>query len=145
MAYIHHEKIHRINCLSGDLNALYHQAALKLGLSDSAMFVLYMLHYKGDGCLLYDICQESGISKQTINSALRKLEADGILYLENDKGRTKRVCLTDQGKEYVAQTGARLFEAECRSFNDWTEDEIDLYLSLMEKYNRSFGAQVDKM
>jgi len=141
----HRAKIHRINCLSSDLNALYHQAALKLGISDSAMFVLYMLHYKGDGCPIYDICQESGISKQTINSTLRKLEADGILYLENDKGRTKRVCLTDKGKEYVAQTGARLFEAECRSFDDWTEDEIDMYLKFMEKYNRSFGAQIGKM
>ena len=141
----HHAKIHRINCLSGDLNALYHQAALKLGISDSAMFVLYMLHYKGDGCLLYDICQESGISKQTINSTLRKLEADGVLYLENDKGRTKCVCLTDTGKEYVSQTGARLFDAECRTFDDWTEDEIDQYLNLMEKYNRSFGSQIEKM
>lgn len=141
----HHAKIHRINCLCSDLNTLYHQAALKLGISDSALIVLYMLHYKGDGCLLYDICRESGISKQTINSTLRKLEADGILYLQNDKGRTKRVRLTEKGKEYVAQTGARLFEAECRSFDDWTEDEIDLYLKLMEKYNRSFDAQIEKM
>ena len=140
-----YDQIHRINCLTSDLNALYHQAALRLGLSDSAMLVLYMLHYKGDGCRLYDICRESGASKQTINSALRRLEAEEVLYLENDKGHTKRVRLTEKGKERVADTGARLFEAECRSFDDWTQSEIDLYLKLMEKYNRSFGAQLEQL
>ena len=119
------DQIRRVNCLTNDLNALYHQAALKLGVSDSALFVLYMIYDKGDNCLLYDICKESGISKQTINSALRKLESDGVLYLEQDKGRAKRVRLTEKGRRYVAQTGACLFDAECNAFNDWRDDEIE--------------------
>ncbi|MBR2311509.1 MAG: MarR family transcriptional regulator [Oscillospiraceae bacterium] len=139
------DKIHRVNCLTNDLDAIYHQAALKLGISDSAMFVLYMIHDKGDNCLLYDICRDSGISKQTINSAVRKLETDGILYLEQDKGRTKRVCLTQKGKHYMDRTVVRLFEAECNAFRDWTADEIDLYLRLLEKYNDSFRVQIEKM
>lgn len=139
------DMIHRVNSLTNDLNALYHQAALKFGISDSAMFVLYMIHDKGDPCLLYDICKESGVSKQTINSAIRKLESEGILYLEQDKGNTKRVCLTEKGKVHVARTGARLFEAECKAFSDWTDEEVSLYLMLMEKYNASFGAQVEML
>lgn len=139
------DKIHRVNCLTNDLNALYHQAALKFGISDSALFVLYMIHDKGDNCLLYDICNESGMSKQTINSALRKLESDGILYLEQDKGRAKRVCLTEKGKTYVLQTGARLFDAECYAFDNWTDAEINMYLHLMEKYNTSFSVQIEKL
>lgn len=141
----HHEKFHRINCLTGDLNALYHQAALKLSLSDSAMVVLYMLLYKGDGCLLHEVCSESGVSKQTINSALRKLEADGILYLENDRGRAKRLRLTEKGRDYLNRTVGRLFEAECSALDAWTEEEVDLYLMLLEKYNRSFGMQIEKL
>lgn len=139
------DKIHRVNCLTNDLNALYHQAALKFGISDSALFVLYMIHNKGDNCLLYDICNESGMSKQTINSALRKLESDGILYLEQDIGRAKRVCLTEKGKTYVLQTGARLFNAECHAFDDWTDEEVEQYLKLIEKYNTSFGVQIEKL
>lgn len=139
------DKIQRVNCLTNDLNALYHQAALKFGVSDSVLFVLYMIYCKGDNCLLYDICKEGGISKQTINSAIRNLETEGILYLEQDKGRTKRICLTDKGKAYVQETGARLFETECNTFSDWTDEEIDMYLKLMEKYNTSFGTQIEKL
>ena len=137
------EQIQRVNCLTNDLNGLYHQAALNLGLSDSSLFVLYMLYNKGDNCLLNDICKESGISKQTINSALRKLESDGILYLEQDKGKTKRVRLTEKGKNYILQTGARLLEAECHAFDDWSDTEVEQYLNLMEKYNASFRVQID--
>lgn len=145
MKNCHHERIHMINCLYADQNALYHQAALKLGLSDSAMLVLYMLYYKGDGCPLYDICREGGISKQTINSALRKLETEDILFLESDGGRAKRVRLTGKGKQYVMKTGARLYKAECAAFDDWNEEEMEMYMRLMQKYNESFSAQIEKM
>lgn len=145
MKRVYHDRVHRVNCLSNDMEALYHQAARKLGVSDSVLCVLYVIHEKGDHCMLYDICNESGISKQTINSAIRKLESDEILYLEQDKGKTKRVCLTEKGKVYVTQTAARLVEAECNAFSDWTEEEVNLYLRLIEKYNASFRVEIEKM
>lgn len=141
----YYDKVHKVNCLSNDLDGIYHQAALKLGLSDSVMFVLYMIYDKGDNCLLYEICNASGISKQTINSAIRKLEKDEILYLEQYKGKAKRVCLTEKGKIYITQTVAKLFEAECNAFSNWTDDELCLYLNLMEKYNVSLRAQIEQM
>lgn len=140
-----HEKIHKVNCLSNDLEAVYHQAALKFGMSDSVMFILYMIYYKGDHCLLYDICKETGISKQTINSAIRKLEADEILYLEQYKGKAKQVCLTEKGKEYINRTVARLYKAECDVLDAWTEEEFVMYLKLMEKYKTSLSAQLEKL
>lgn len=140
-----HEKIHRVNFLSNELDAIYHQAAKKLRLSDSALLVLYMLYERGGTSPLLDICAESGISKQTINSALRKLEQEGILYLKSDGKKTKRVCLTEKGNAYVDQTAARLFQAECDAFHDWTDEEIKQYLELMEKYNDSLRKQVEKI
>ena len=38
------EKLHRINYLIAETDALYHQASLKLGISDSAMRVLYTVY-----------------------------------------------------------------------------------------------------
>ena len=35
-----HDKIYQINCLTEEVDSLYHQAALKLGGSDSVMWVL---------------------------------------------------------------------------------------------------------
>lgn len=140
-----YDKVRRINGLASDTDELYHRAALKLGVSDSVMFVLYVLNDCGDGCLLYDICRQTGISKQTINSAIRKLEAEQLIFLEQDKGKTKRVCLTEKGRAYMSETAGRLFEAECRVFESWDDDEFEQYLRLMEKYNRSFRAEIEKL
>lgn len=140
-----HERIYRINCLTEDIDSLYHQAALKLGVSDSVLFILYMIYINGEKCLLYDIYKLSGISKQTINSAIRKLEKEEIVYLEKYNGKTKMVCLTEKGKSYANQTAAKLLEAEYNAFRDWSEEEIDVYLRLIEKHNTSLRKQIKNL
>lgn len=140
-----YEKIFRINCLTEDIDSLYHQVALKFRMSDSILFVLYMVYINGEQCLLYDIYKSYGISKQTINSAIRKLENNDIVYLEKHNGKAKKVCLTDKGKSYIKQNAARLFEAECNAFEDWSEKEINLYLSLIEKHNASLRKQIQNL
>lgn len=145
MANKYHDNVSRINLLTAELEAIYHRVAWKLGVSDSSMRVLYVIHEKEGDCLLADICRESGISKQTINSALRKLESEEILYLKQHKGNAKRVCLTERGKTYVAKTAALLFAAECNAFEDWTDEEVEEYLRLMEKYNLSLRRQIKKI
>ncbi len=138
-------RIHRINYLNAELNALYHQASLKLGLTDSASIVLYTIYDNGEDCLLSDIYKQSGVSKQTVNSAIRYLEKKHIIYLEQHSGRAKKVVLTDAGKEYVQKTVARLFDAEAAAFSSWTEEEISAHIGFMEKYIHSFQEQVEKL
>jgi transcriptional regulator, MarR family len=138
-------KIHRINYLNAELNALYHHASLKLGLTDSAAMVLYTIYDNGENCLLSDIYKQSGVSKQTVNSAIRKLEKERIIYLEQHSGRTKKVVLTDTGKEYVQKTVARLFDAEAAAFASWTEEEINAHIGFMEKYIDSFREQIEEL
>ena len=139
------DKMRRINYLTNDMEALYHQAAVKLKISDSSLLILYMLHEQGDKCLLSDIYKLTGISKQTINSALRKLEAEEILYLQQYDKRAKQICLTTKGKDYMLQTAAKLYEAECKALQYWAEEEVDLYLQLMEKYNTTLRQQIEMM
>lgn len=55
MSEIIQDKVNQINCLNEEIDSLYHQAALKLGVSDCVLFVLYMLHTNDGKCLLYDI------------------------------------------------------------------------------------------
>ena len=137
--------MYRLNCMTADLDSLYHQAALKLGMSDSVLFLLYLVYAKGGRCPLSEIRRATNISKQTLNSAIRKLEKDGTLYLEPHGGRTKDVCLTEAGKHYADSTIARLFCAEFHAFHTWTPEEVEQYLNLMEKYNRDFRTQIEKM
>ncbi len=137
--------IHRINYLNAELDALYHHASLKLGLTDSASIVLYTIYDNGENCLLSDIYKQSGVSKQTVNSAIRNLEKKHIIYLEQHSGRAKKVVLTETGKEYVQKTTARLFDAETAAFSSWTEEEINAHIGYMEKYIDSFRKQIEKL
>ena len=71
------EYIHKINYLTFETDSVYHQASLRLGVSDCVSMILYTLYDLGEECLLSDLYKKSGTSKQTVNSALRKLEAEG--------------------------------------------------------------------
>lgn len=139
------EYIHKINYLTSETEAAYHQASLRLGISDSISIILYTVYDLGEGCLLSELYKKSGVSKQTVSSALRKLEQEEILYLTQDKGRAKRVALTPKGREFVKTTAGRLFEAEGRAYDSWTTEEINTYLRLMEKYVACLRAEVEKI
>lgn len=139
------DKVHRVNCMTNEMDALYHRAARRLGVPDSVLIVLYMLYEKGDGCRLYDVVNESGLSKQTVNSAVRMLEHEGSVYLEPDAGKTKRIRLTQTGRVRMAQTAQCLFEAERRVFGAWSEEEFETYLRLMKKYNDAFRGEVERL
>lgn len=139
------EKLKRFNYLSGEIDAVYHEAALKFGLSDSAMLVLYAICNNGESCLLSDIIHLSGASKQTINSALRKLEAEGIVCLEAVNGKKKKVCLTKKGRELTDHTVIRLLDIENGIFDSWSLEEQEMYLTLTQRYLTAFKEKVKEV
>lgn len=138
-------QMERLNLLLTEIDEAYHEAALKLGLSDSAMLILYTVCSRDGGCPLSDITHTSGVSKQTINSALRKLEAEEIVRLETIAGRRKRVCLTEQGKQLTEQTVFRLIQAENEILGSWTDEEQKLYMELTQRYLVSFKEKIKEM
>lgn len=139
------EEVKRFNYLNNEIEAAYHEAARRLHLSDSALLILYTICNQGDDCPLNDIYRLSGISKQTINSALRKLEAEEILYLEMYDGKKKKSCLTDKGKELVQNTAVRIIDIENNIFASWPKAEQDLYLELTQKYLDAFREKIKKL
>ena len=124
----------RFNYLISEIDSVYHEAALKLGLSDSAMSILYAICDNGEGCLLQEICFYTGISKQTINSALRKLEKEGIVYLELLNAKSKKVYLTNKGKKLAEKTAFRVLQMEDEIFASWKKEDVEKYLELTESY-----------
>lgn len=139
---INAEKIHRINYLVAETDALYHQAAQKLGMADSNLRALYALHDCGGACPLTELCRRSGCTKQTVNSALRCLEKGGIISLTPYRGRSKLVQLTEKGKDYAGRTVARLFAAEVAAFSNWSEPEMDAHIQYLTRYLEDFRAQL---
>lgn len=138
-------EVKRFNYLLSEINAAYHTAAVKLGLSDTGMTILYTICNYGDKCLLNDIIHLSGISKQTVNSALRKLEGEGIVYLEKSRGRRENVCLSEKGKAFVKNTVFHVIQIENEIYDSWSEEELRVYMELEERYLHTFTEKVEEL
>lgn len=128
------KELKRYNFLFGETGAAYHEMYLKLGMSDSAISILYAVLENGESRPLQEICRCTGLSKQTINSAIRKLETDGILYLEISGPRNKTVCLTKKGKNLAEKTAGKVIAAENEIFASWPQEDVEKYLELTENY-----------
>lgn len=124
--------------LSAEITSLYHEAAVKIGVSDTVLDILYVLCEQEGQCLQSDIFRLTGISRQTINSAIRKLERDGLAYLKQGEGRNTLVCLTEKGRDFSAQKVRPLFQIENKIWSEWTVDEQERYLLFTQKYRDSF-------
>ncbi len=128
----------RINYITNEIDAAYHEAALRLGLSDSALMILYALCNAGGSCGLRSIAQMSGLSKQTINSALRHLEEQQIVTLRPLDEKKKFVCLTETGKILAENTAMRLIAIENEILDEWDEEERRQYAELQRRYLTAF-------
>lgn len=139
------QKWRRFNYITNEINALFHEAALKMKMSDSEMLILYTICNEGNGCLLSEVYKTSGISKQTINSAVRKLEKEEIVYLKNVDGRSKKIFLTEKGQREMQGKVLRIIELENTIFGSWTEEEQELYVELTQRFESSFREKLKKL
>lgn len=133
--------LNRFNYLFGETKAVYHELSQKLGLSDSATKILYTLCDNGSSCLLQEVCLRSGLSKQTANSALHKLEEAGLVCRESAGPRAKRLCLTAAGQELADRTVARIIQMENEVFAGWSPQEVETYLALTERFLQDLKAR----
>ena len=135
----------RFNHLVGEINAVYHEMALKQGLSDSASRILYTICDEGESCPLQDICRLSGLSKQTVNSALRKMEQEDIVYLKAAGLKNKTVCLTENGKQLVDRTSRRVLQIENEIFASWPQEDVRKYLELTELFLHNMKERAESL
>ncbi len=134
MESINQSETRRYNRLISEIDEVYHEVAIRQGFSDSAMAILYALSDNDGQCRLPELIKSSGVNKQTINSALRKLEKDEIIYLEPAGGKSKRVCLTEKGFSTVHETVELVLNVEKKIYSSWSQEEWKLYLQLTERY-----------
>ena len=142
---MHYLEREQYTYLAGEINALYHEVAVKMGISDSVQNILYVLCEKGGQCLQSEISKLTGISRQTINSAVRRLEKEDIVYLEQGKGRNTILCLTEKGEQFSLEKIRPLHEIENRIWNEWTPEEQQQYLALTKKYRDGLKKHLEMM
>lgn len=124
------------------LDGLYHTLALRLGLSDSELWILYYLK-DNDGCRPRDICREYHLPKQTVDSALKKLERQDVLARETKTPRDVRITLTAKGRKLVRERILPICEAEVTAIDALpAKDRLALF-KLLDKYSDHLREQFD--
>ena len=88
------------NLIHSGMVSAYHEAALKLGISDTAMDILYAICEDGDGINQSILYKKTGIKKSTVNSALHKMQSNGMIELRSGEGRNIKVFLTKAGAHW---------------------------------------------
>ena len=138
------EEIHRFNDILSETDSLYHEIALRLGLTDSAMSILYCVAQLGNGCPLSQVYKRNGGSRQTVSSALRKMEQEEILYLKAANGKSKNIWLTEKGQRLLEEKIMPVLQMENQIFLSWTEQEVEEYLRLAQKYLNDLKNSIKK-
>ena len=111
-------------------------------MSECAFWILYTLRverpYTQAG-----LCEFLHEPKQTVNSALKKLEAEGYLSLSaGDDQRSKRVRLTEKGEQLARTCADRVAEAEARAIGSMSPDDRAALIRLTELYGTLLGEQL---
>lgn len=132
------------NYLHSEIGSLYHEVAQKVGLSDSVMSILYTVTTYGTECTQSNICRLTGISRQTINSAIRKLEQEGILYLEENGRKNKAIRLTPRGQALVDEKVMPMMAAEKAVLESWPEEDRQTLLRLTRRYLENFRHNLEE-
>lgn len=126
---------------------LYGQFARSCGLSSCAYWMLYELELAGGERSLRGIGTAWSYSKQTINSALKSLEARDLIALDFEEGsrKSKVARLTEAGRSFVAANVVPAIEAEERAFAMLSAEERSTLLSLARKYTEALDAEFGRM
>ena len=117
-------------------NDLYSNLAKKFKMSDCMLWILYILREENKVLTQSDICNMMCIPKQTVNSSLKKMEAEGYIELLNinDK-RSKQVSLTEKGLDLANNTVDIIISKENNALSKMDEKEQELLINLLRKFS----------
>ena len=130
----------RYNAVWMETSQLYETWARRRGLSFYELLVVLSITETEEAVFQKDICRRSTIPKQTVHAIIKTLADKGWLELEvsEQDRRSRKLCLTAEGREQAAQIVQSLQEHEARV---WLRLEVDRAEQLIEYtalYNRYF-------
>ena len=115
---------------------IYRRMAKQMNMTDTVMWALYTLRIEPGEITQSRMCEFLHEPKQTVNSALKKMEADGLITLQSGANRrTKTIRLTDVGLALAQKTSDRVMETEQKALAQFSEEEVNQLFSLMCRLN----------
>lgn len=125
----------RYNRLFKQLDGAYRRFANALNLSETALWILYSLR-EGSARTQKDLCDLMHQSKQSINSALKRLEEEGCIVLTvSEENRTRKLLrLTERGEALAARTADKVIAAEERALAKLSPADAEQLLTLYGRF-----------
>ncbi len=134
------------NSIMKENDNIYRDLARKLGLSECGLWILYALRAEYVAPVPSEICAVLHQPKQTIHSALKKLETDGCIELTQGKDhRSKQILLTDAGLRLCRDTVDRVIAAERAALSALSAEERKVFLNVFSKFTGFFKEQADRI
>lgn len=129
------------------LNVLYHNYAKEAGISDAAFWLMYSLYEKGGPCTQPELCEAWFFAPQTINSALKSLEKQGLIALDlaPNSRKNKQFFFTEEGEKLAKEKIAPLVQAEEQSFLRLDEQERNALLTITQKHINVLEEEINRI
>ena len=126
------------------LDAAYRGAARGFGMPDCAMWVLYFLAIADAPLTQQGLCGLMMYPKQTVNSSVAKLRAQGLVELvpAPGAGHAKHVALTEAGAETAEATVLRLRAAEERALASMGEGDMTRFSQLYRRFREAVQVEL---
>lgn len=133
------------NQLWMELDDLYSDYAKSSGLPECAFWIFYTLYESKDVYTQKDLSEKWSLSRQTVNSALKKLESEGLVGLVPLPGqkKNKQLVLTEEGDVFAQKVVIPIIEAEQNAFGGLSSEEQKMLLCLTQKYLRKLRAEIN--
>lgn len=138
--------IRRIEQQQKEQDHIYHNTAVRYGLSDTGMWVLYNVYAAADTVTQQELCRQCFFPKQTVNTAITRLIENGYMALEVIPGtrNQKKILLTAKGAELAEKTVGQLIEAEKRAYAALTPEELQAYLDMTTRLTTALRKETEK-
>ena len=143
--YIQSEELKENNRIYREVDGMYHELCVKMGLSDSAFLILYSIVEMEGNCSQREIADRCCISRKTINSSVKNREKEGFVTLESGAGRDKQIVLTKRGEQFVQEKIFPIMEVEDNAFLEMEPDERRELLRLNAKYAEAFRKHTEPL
>lgn len=139
-------QINTINQKIKELNAAYHMAGSKSGISDGEISIWSALLNSEKEYSQQDLCDLLFLPRQTVNSIISNFVKKGFVVLEHIPGtrNQKVIQLTEAGRAYGKDKVMWIFEAEHAAMDGTDPQEVRACVSMLEKYICKFKKKIEE-
>lgn len=136
-----------LDYLYKEADRIYYEFARDCGLSTCAYWMMYDVERAGGTIALRELSDSWAYSKQTINSAIKVLEAKGLIVLDFVEGsrRNKTASFTEAGEAFADRFVRPAQRAERRAFCSLSVEERAAFLRMARAYTRALMAELGRI